>query len=319
MMMWPGYEEVAILAVAVALDLTLGEPPTWAHPTVWMGRMTSILERFSPREGYPALAAGALIAIGMACFWGAAAWAAAYGLKSLHTAAYIVVGGLMLKTTFSVRMLHREAAGVRHLLEQEDLAAVRRRMSSLVSRDRSQLTPSQAGAAAIESVSENMSDGFVGPWLAFALFGLPGAFAYRAINTLDSMIGYHGAYEYLGKAAARLDDLANLIPARFTGLLIVAAGAVLPGQSPGVAWRTMWRDRGLTESPNAGWPMSGMAGALQVQLEKASTEGGYLLGSPARQPVPGDISKAVQSMYVVAGLGLLASLGLTWLRVSFLW
>ncbi len=317
--MWPGYEELAVLAVAVALDLALGEPPAWAHPTVWMGKMISFLESRAPRNGAAALLAGALIVLAVASFWGVAAWYAAYGLKSLHTAAYIVVGGALLKTSFSVRMLQREALKVKSLLEQDDLPAVRRQMPALVSRDPTRLTKPQAGAAAIESVAENMSDGFIGPWLAFGLFGLPGAFAYRAINTLDSMMGYHGAYEYLGKAAARLDDVVNVIPSRITGVLIVAAGALLPGQSPGGAWRVMRRDRGRTESPNAGWPMSGMAGALGVQLEKVSTQGGYLLGSPARLPEPADIGKAVQSMYLVAGLGLVATLGLAWVRVELLW
>ena len=318
-MMWPGYEELAVLAVAVVLDLTLGEPPSWAHPTVWMGRMTSLLERLAPRQGLAAVLAGALISLALAACWGAAAWFAAYGLKSLHTAAYILVGGLLLKSTFSVRMLHREAAKVKTLLDQDDLAAVRRQMPSLVSRDPSQLTHEQAGAAAVESVSENMSDSFIGPWLAFALFGLPGAFAYRAINTLDSMIGYHGVYEYLGKASARLDDLVNILPARVTGLLIVAASAALPGQNAGGAWRIMRRDRGNTESPNAGWPMSAMAGALGVRLEKVSNHGGYQLGDPERNLRPADITSAVRSMYLVAALGLITVSGLTYLRSLVLW
>ena len=263
--------------------------------------------------------AGALISLALAACWGAAAWFAAYGLKSLHTAAYILVGGLLLKSTFSVRMLHREAAKVKTLLDQDDLAAVRRQMPSLVSRDPTQLTHEQAGAAAVESVSENMSDSFIGPWLAFALFGLPGAFAYRAINTLDSMIGYHGAYEYLGKASARLDDLVNILPARVTGLLIVAASAALPGQNAGGAWRIMRRDRGNTESPNAGWPMSAMAGALGVRLEKVSNHGGYQLGDLERNLRPADITSAVRSMYLVAALGLITVSGLTYLRTLILW
>ena len=317
--MWPGYEELAVLAVAVVLDLTLGEPPSWAHPTVWMGRMTSLLERLAPRQGLAAVLAGALISLALAACWGAAAWFAAYGLKSLHTAAYILVGGLLLKSTFSVRMLHREAAKVKILLDQDDLPAVRRQMPSLVSRDPTQLTREQAGAAAVESVSENMSDSFIGPWLAFALFGLPGAFAYRAINTLDSMIGYHGVYEYLGKAPARLDDLVNILPARVTGLLIVAASAALPGQNAGGAWRILRRDRGNTESPNAGWPMSAMAGALGVRLEKVSNHGGYQLGDPERNLRPADITSAVRSMYLVAALGLITVSGLTYLRSLVLW
>ena len=164
----------------------------------------------------------------------------------------------------------------------------------------------------MESVSENMSDSFIGPWLAFALLGLPGAFAYRAINTLDSMIGYHGPYEYLGKAAARLDDLINLVPARVTGLLVVVGGLALPGQTAPGAWRIMLRDHGRTESPNAGWSMSGMAGALGVELEKV---GHYRLGDPDRSIEPADITRAVQSMYLVAALGLLLALGIIWLRI----
>ena len=134
---------------------------------------------------------------------------------------YGLVGGFLLKTTFSVKMLHQTAARVRELLTAGDMAGGRAQMSSLVSRDPSQLTAEQATAATVESVSENIADSIIGPWLAFALFGLPGAVAYRAINTLDSMIGYHGRYEYLGKASARFDDLVNLIPSRLAGLLLV--------------------------------------------------------------------------------------------------
>ena len=191
-----------------------------------------------------------------------------------------MVGAALLSTTFAVKMLHQAAFRVRDLLDTGDLDQMRANMSSLVSRDPSRLTAQQAGAAAVESVSENMSDSFIGPWLAFALFGLPGAVAYRAINTLDSMIGYHGSYEFLGKTAALLDDLVNLIPSRLTGIFIVAASVVLPGQNPKTSWRIMWRDHGLTESPNAGWPMSGMAGALGVQLEKVSDQGRLPLGRP---------------------------------------
>ncbi len=207
----------------------------------------------------------------------------------------------MLKTTFAVGMLHRVAAETRTLVNADDLPALRQNMRSLVSRDVSTMTTGQAIAATVESVSENTTDSFIGPWLAFALFGLPGAFAYRAINTLDSMIGYHGEYEYLGKVAARLDDLINLVPARLTGLLVIMGSAVLPDQSPGRAWRIMWRDHSRTDSPNAGWTISGMAGALGVELEK---EGHYRLGDSARPLESADITRAVQSMYWVAGLGL---------------
>ena len=130
------------------------------------------------------------------------------------------------------------------------LEEARASLRSLVSRDPTSLSPSLVAASAIESVAENTTDSYVGPWLAFALLGVPGAVAYRAVNTLDSMIGYRGSYEYLGKASARVDDAVNLLPARLSALLLLASRALgrLPVRR---AWRTMWRDRGRTTSPNA--------------------------------------------------------------------
>ena len=258
---------------------------------------------------------GVMILLLVTGFWGGAAYFAAAGLRDVHQVAYVLVGGFLLKTTFSVKMLHQTAARVRELLTAGDMAGVRAQMSSLVSRDPSQLTAEQATAATVESVSANIADSIIGPWLAFALFGLPGAVAYRAINTLDSMIGYHGRYEYLGKASARFDDLVNLIPSRLAGLLLVVASLVLPGQKASDAWRIMLRDHGKTESPNAGWTMSGMAGALGVELEKADH---YRLGDATRQVEPEDITRTVRTMYVVAGAGLLLALGITYLR-SGIW
>ena len=139
---------------------------------------------------------GLLITLSQACVWGVLAFFAAWGLKEIHTIVYIVVGAVLLKTTFSIRLLHKEAALVKGHLDNGDITSVRSRMPSLVSRDPSNLTAEEATAATVESVSENISDSFLAPWLFFALFGLPGAFVYRMINTLDSMIGYRGIYEY---------------------------------------------------------------------------------------------------------------------------
>ena len=307
--MWIGTEDLAVLAIAVALDVTLGELPARIHPTVWMGKTVAFAERLAPKQGLRGLAAGMLIALVVAGLWGAAAYYAAIGLQAGHQAAYILVGALLLKSTFAIRMLHQAAAQVRGQLSKGDVTGARQGLRSLVGRDSSQLSSQQAAAAAVESVSENMSDSFLAPWLFFAVFGLPGAVAYRAINTLDSMIGYRGEYEYLGKASARLDDLMNLVPARLTGMLLVLASLVLPGQSPRSAWRIMWRDHGRTESPNAGWAMSGMAGALGVELEKV---GHYRLGDNTRPVDPHDITQAIRSMYSVAALGLALALAMAY-------
>ena len=312
--MWDISDDLYLLALAVLIDLLVGEPPARFHPTVWIGRTVALADRLSPREGGRGLLAGALVVLVITTFWAAAAYFAAQGLREAHNLAYILAGAALLKTTFAVRMLHQVAARVRGFLAQDEMDQVRANMPSLVSRDTAQLTPDQATSATVESVSENMADSFIGPWLAFAFFGLPGAVAYRAVNTLDSMIGYHGVYEYLGKTAAKLDDLINLVPARLSGMLLVAGSFLLPGQRGAGAWRIMWRDRGITQSPNAGWSMSGMAGALGVQLEKVSPQGGYRLGDSTRPLEPRDITRSIQSMYLVAALGLMLALGLTYLR-----
>ena len=316
--MFSSSDDLAVLALAVLLDLTLGERPTRFHPTVWMGRMVGFLESRAPKESLAAITAGFLITLSLAFFWGAAAFLVAWGLKEIHTIVYIVVGAALLKTTFSVRLLHKEASLVREHLDRGDMDQVRARMPSLVSRDPSGLTAEQATAATVESVSENINDSFLAPWLFFALFGLPGAFIYRMINTLDSMIGYRGVYEYLGKTSARLDDLVNLIPARLAGLLLVVSSGFLPDQQMARAWRTMWLHHSRTKSPNAGWTMSGMAGALGVQLQKADPEVGYQLGEPERPIEPKDIARSVQSMYLVGLFGIAIALAVIYARGNVL-
>ena len=313
---WGGTPDPAVLALAVVLDLAMGELPARFHPTVWIGRTVSLAERLAPKNGVAGLWAGVLMLLVIVGLWTAAAFFAAQGLKGVHSLAYLLAGAMLLKTTFAIRMLHQAAARIRSLLSSGDMDQVRSNMRSLVSRDTSQLSAEQATSATVESVSENMADSFLGPWLFFALFGLPGAVAYRVINTLDSMIGYRGEYEYLGKASARLDDLINLVPARLAGMLLVAGSFVLPGQRAAGAWRIMLRDHGRTQSPNAGWAMSGMAGALGVELEKVSPHGGYRLGDGTRPLEPQDITRAVQSMYLVAAMGLLVALALTYGRVA---
>ena len=173
-----------------------------------------------------------------------------------------------------------------------------------MSRDTAALDAPLVASAAVESVAENATDSYLGPWLWFAVGGLPGAFAYRAVNTLDSMIGYHGPYEYLGKGSARLDDAMNLLPARVAGVLLVVA-APFQGGSLREAWRVLRRDRRRTESPNAGWPMAAMAGALGVRLEKP---GDYRIGGEARLPRPRDVERAIGVGSVAAVFGLVVAL-----------
>ena len=309
--------DVLALLLALLLDLALGEPPNRLHPTVWIGKTVALAERVAPGpQSRPAvqLLVGAAMALAIPAAWGAAAWAITFGLLQLHPLAYLLVVAVLLKTTFSVRMLQVVAADIGRILTAGDIAEARRQMSALVSRDTSELTTGQMAAGAIESVAENITDSIVGPLLAFALFGLPGAVAYRAVNTLDSMVGYRGRYEYLGKASARLDDLVNLIPARLAAMLLWVATVTMPGMAGGRAWRIMLAHRGRTESPNAGWTMAAMAGGLGVTLEKV---GHYRLGDPAPEPEAHHIGRANRALYATTALAATAAVGVIWLRWTF--
>ncbi len=291
-----------MLLAALAWDLALGEPPAVAHPVVWIGRLIGLLER-APVVGARAqlVYGGAIVVFGLLVALGPVWLLLAY----LHSAApvlYFAVGTFLLKSTFSPRGLFRAARAVRRRLTAGDLPGARWELRALVSRDTSRLEGPLLAAAAVESVAENSSDSLVAPLLYFTLFGVPGALAYRVLNTFDSMIGYHGRYEYLGKAAARLDDLTNLLPARLTAMLLIIASA-LGGAGAAPAWRGALRYAGATESPNAGWPMSAMAGALGVTLEKV---GHYRLGDGPRLPDATSIERAISlatTALVVAAVG----------------
>ncbi len=299
--MWSGdwRVEAATLLVAILVDLALGEAPPSLHPVVWMGRLIARLERLSPGPGrrLASLVAGIGMAVFVPVAAGGLAWLAAVTLREVGWIAYVAAGSVLLSSTFAVRELGRAANRTRSAMESDDREKARRSLGSLVSRDTRALAPPLVAMAAIESVAENTTDSFVGPWLAFALFGLPGAFAYRAINTLDSMIGYRGRYEHLGKAAARLDDLVNLVPARLSALLMLGAGRLLCGMPTGRGWRIARRDHRLTESPNAGWTIAAAAGLLGVALEKT---GHYRIGDGLDDPEPADIGASVRLANAVA-------------------
>jgi adenosylcobinamide-phosphate synthase len=215
----------------------------------------------------------------------------------------VAAEALLLGSSFAVKGLDRAAGSVQDRLARGDLVGARAALPALVSRDPTGLSAPLVAAAAIESVAENFGDSVVAPWLAYALFGTPGALAYRALNTIDSMIGYHGRHEWLGKAGARLDDLANLLPARLAAALLALAGA-----RPGRAWAVARREHGRTASPNAGWPMAAMAGALDVRLEKVDH---YVLNPHAAAPAPADIRRALaryRRAVALAAAGVLAML-----------
>ncbi len=291
-----------IFALAVAIDWLFGDPPNAFHPVAWFGKFVSAIERRAPHaRPRDELLFGAGIAVS-----GIAIAAAPTILIEKLLRGRGIFGGFalaaLLKMTFAWRTLIESGEKVRHDLESDQADAARTELRALVSRDTATLGSSHLAAASIESLAENASDSFIAPLFYYHLFGLPGAFAYRAVNTMDSMLGYHGRYEYLGKIPARFDDAMNFIPARITALLIVIAARSRR------AWRVTRRDHALTASPNAGYPMSAMAGALDVHLEKVDH---YRLNESARAPEPHDIRRAARIVTVALGMVTVIAVGVS--------
>lgn len=308
-------ESLAILAGALAVDLVFGEPPGRWHPVVWMGGVARwALQRFSPRDGAAVqLAFGALLAVGLPVAFGAGAWLLVRVCSGVPGLSF-VAAVMLLKSSFAVRALREAAFVVRDAVAAGDLTAARAGLRSLCSRDASALGEAELVGATVESVAENASDSIVAPILFYLAFGVPGAIAYRAVNTLDAMIGYRGENEYLGKAAARLDDLLNVVPARLTALLLLAGGALV-GEDVRAGFRILWRDATTTESPNAGYPMAAMAGLLGVVLEK---RGHYRLGGASRGIASGDMERAwrVVVAAVAVGLGVCIAVAAMWIALD---
>jgi len=283
------------LLVALAIDVWFGEPSSRFHPVVWMGNYLSFFESWvapshsvasSHVPDYPAFGRGALIwLLGAGLVW--AVFAELQGLfVQLSAVLSALLIGLALKPMLAWKMLRGEVFAVETALEQS-LEAGRMRLSRLVSRDVTTLTPEQVRESAIETLAENLNDSVVAPLFWFVLLGLPGAALYRFANTTDAMWGYPGAYrgrywQWAGKWAAHADDVLSWVPARITALLL----ALVAG---GLSMRSLYTQARLTPSPNSGWPMAAMALALGVCLSKPNV---YALNAAGRAPQMGDVERS---------------------------
>jgi adenosylcobinamide-phosphate synthase len=285
--------------VAIGLDLALGDPPNRLHPVAWIGRAIEWGRGALCRGGRARLlVGGALVTLAVASAAAVSGvWIAVLAARLGPAAA--LVEGATLSLLLAVRGLVAAARAVATPLAAQDLAAARAALAfHLVSRPTATLSAEEIASAAIESVAENLTDALVAPICFYLLFGLPGAAAYRAVNTADAMIGYRDdALEWFGKAAARLDDVLNFVPARLAALGLVA-GAAGAGEDPRGALRLLRRDGARTASPNAGQTMAAMAGALGLTLAK---RGAYRLGD-GRPATAGDVARAVRVLAWAAGL-----------------
>jgi adenosylcobinamide-phosphate synthase len=255
-----------LILTAYLLDWILGDPEWFPHPVRLMGRATQFGEqrlRHSGQSVAEELLAGAALTAGVV---GASYWCARRATGGLE----IVLGW----TCLASRNLVDESGAV---LGAADLETARQKLSRIVGRDTHDLPESEVYRALIETLAESACDGIVAPLFYMAIGGVPLAMAYKAVNTLDSMIGHADErYFYFGKVAARLDDVANYLPSRLTALLIALAA----GRDAGSAWRIWRRDGYKHKSPNAGQPESAMAGALQVRLGGSNTYGGEMVEAP---------------------------------------
>lgn len=300
------------MVVAMAVDALTGWP-AWlfariGHPVTWLGWLIGAIDAAWNRESDPparrraAGIAGALVVIALSATLG---WV----LQSLLPSGWIqiVLVGILAWPLVALRSLHDHVAAVATPLQAGDVAAARAAVSRIVGRDPAALDEAGIARAAIESLAENASDGIVAPLFWGALFGLPGIFGYKAINTLDSMIGHRSErHEAFGWAAARIDDIANVIPARLTGFLFVL---LAPHRSEALACMT--RDARRHRSPNAGWPEAAMAGALGVRLSGPRMYHGSATAEPwlnegARDPLAADIGEGLtvyrRAILLLAGL-----------------
>ena len=299
--------KLAVLGVALAWDRLLGEPPTRIHPVVGMGKVTGAAMS-SGISGNPQRDrfTGAALAVGLPLAVLAATSLAERGLGKLGTVASIIGGAFLLKSTFAIRSMDDEVTAVSDALKEGDVEEARASLSRIVSRDTAGYRDDQVASAAISSVSENVTDSAVGPLLIYGLFGLPGAMTYRAINTLDTMVGYQDHRRHFGEASARLDDVVNLVPARVSGGIVVAAAAA-SGMDAKNAARTMIDEHERTPSPNGGWPIGAAAGALGVEVEKL---GEYSLGPAGVRPDHADVDRSLKLFKRAALIGAAVAAGL---------
>jgi len=294
-------EGIIIVGFALLLDFLIGDPKTKYHPTAWIGKLIAVLVPFS-RNNSPKkeLFGGILIVFTVVIIVSTLLVALDFGISLLtidivSLVVSIVVGSILLKTTIAIRGMQKHALSVVDALEKDDLDSARNHLSMIVKRNTKNLDKNHISSAVLESVSENTVDGVTGPLFYYAIFGLPGAFVYRAINTIDSMIGYKTSlFRNIGWFGANCDTILNYIPSRLTGLVMILSALIL-GYNWKESFYIMKRDGRKLESPNAGFPIAALAGALGTKLEKINY---YAVGDGNIEFTKSHIISAIRLMKV---------------------
>jgi len=294
-------ESVVIVAFALLLDFLVGDPKTKYHPTAWIGKLIASLVPFTKSNSIRKELIGGILLVSVIVVTVCTVLVVldiGISLLTIDIVSLIVsiaVGSILLKTTIAIRGMQKHALAVVDAVEKGDLDSARNHLSMIVMRDSKNLDKNHILSGVLESVSENTVDGITGPLFYYAIFGLPGAFVYRAINTVDSMIGYKTTlFKNVGWFGAKCDTVLNYAPSRLTGLVMIL-GALILGYNWKESLYIMRRDSGKLESTNAGFPMAALAGALGTRLEKMDY---YTIGTGSIEFTKSHIISAVTLMKV---------------------
>ena len=268
------FESVSIIGFAILIDLIFGDPKNRYHPTAWIGTLIAKFTTLAKHQNsiFEKIG-GVLIIVVISSIVILLLLSLDFGISLIFTdylslIVSVIIGAMLLKTTIAIRGMEKHAINVLESLENNNLNMARNHLSMIVKRNTTNLDKNHVLSGVLESISENTVDGITGPMFYYAFFGLPGAFFYRIVNTADSMIGYkNDLFKNLGWFTATCDTILNYIPSRLTGLMMIISAALLHNN-----WRhsykIMMRDGKKTESPNAGYPMAALAGALETKFEK---------------------------------------------------
>lgn len=268
------YESILVVALALILDLLVGDPKNKFHPTAWIGTLIAKLVPYAKNQSPNKEKIGGIIIVVTVTALITTMLVFLYlaipniSVEFVAIISSVIIGIILLKTTISIHGMEEHAMKVMVSIEKNDLETARTNLSMIVKRNTKDLDKNHVLSATLESISENTVDGVTGPLFYFSFFGLPGAFIYRIVNTIDSMIGYKtNLFRNVGWFGANCDKVLNYLPARITSIVMIL-GAMILGHDWRKSFQIIKRDSKNTESPNAGYPMAALAGALGTRFEK---------------------------------------------------
>jgi len=296
-------ESILVIGFAILLDLLFGDPKNRFHPTAWIGILIGTITTRMKNENYNLEKFGGIfivlipVCISIVVLSGLDFSIDLISVESLSILISIISGVVLFKMTIAIKGMEKHALAVLDSIQKNDLTQARTNLSMIVKRNTKNLDKNHILSGTLESLSENIVDGITGPMFYFAIFGLPGAFVYRIVNTVDSMVGYKTQmFKNLGWFGANCDNVLNYIPSRLTGLTIVL-GSMLLGHDWKNCYEIFKRDGKKTDSPNAGYPMAAFAGALGTKFEKLEH---YSLGTGEYEITSKKVKDAISLMKVTS-------------------